>query len=59
MKKLIAILAIAGVFTACKNAKTEETKVDSPVVKTDSPAAKVDTAAVKVDTTKKDTTKKK
>jgi hypothetical protein len=34
MKKVLAILAVAGVFAACNNGKEETTKTDS--VKTDS-----------------------
>lgn len=58
MKKFIAILAVAGVMTACNNAKTDEAKKDSVTTAVDTSAKKVDTAAVKVDSTKKDSTKK-
>jgi len=54
MKKLLAILVIAGAVAACNNEKTEEVKKDS------TPAAAVDTTK-KVDTSKPavaDTTKK-
>lgn len=45
MKKLFAILAIAGVVTACNNASEGTTSADSTVVATDSTAAPVtDTA---------------
>jgi hypothetical protein len=57
MKKFIAILAVAGVMTACGNAKTEEVKKDSvaaPAVD----STKKDTSKVAIDTTKKDSTKK-
>ena len=56
MKKLIAILAVAGFFAACNSGSTPLVKTDSPVVKTDS--VKVDSAKVIVDSTKKDSTKK-
>ncbi|MDE3126081.1 MAG: hypothetical protein KGK14_11240 [Bacteroidota bacterium] len=51
MKKLLAVLAVAGVMTACNNAKSDEAKTDSTTaVKVDSSATKVDTAAAKADT---------
>lgn len=54
MKKLLAVLAVAGVMVACNNAKTDEAKTDSTTaVKVDTAAAKVDTAAAKVDTAAK------
>ncbi len=53
MKKVFAILAVAGVMTACNNGENKEAKVDSAVVKVDSAAKKVDSAAVKVDTAAK------
>lgn len=54
MKKVFAILAVAGVMAACNNAENKEVKADSPAVKVDSAAAKVDTAAkAAVDTAKK------
>jgi hypothetical protein len=54
MKKLLAVLAVAGVMAACNNAKTDEAKTDSTsAVKVDTSAAKVDTAAAKVDTAAK------
>ncbi|MEI6087874.1 MAG: hypothetical protein WCR66_09820 [Bacteroidota bacterium] len=63
MKKVFAILAVAGVMSACNNGENKEVKADTPVIKVDSAAAKVDTAAkAAVDTSKKvaiDTTKKK
>ncbi|WP_298391712.1 hypothetical protein, partial [Hydrotalea sp.] len=55
-------LAVAGVMTACNNAKSDEAKTDSTTAaKVDTAAAKVDTAAVKVDTAaaKVDTAAKK
>lgn len=67
MKKLFAILAVAGVLVACNDSATkEEVKTDSPAATTVTPdttatATSVDTTAVKaVDTTKAvvDTTKK-
>ena len=63
MKKVFAILAVAGVMAACNNGENKEVKADTPVTKVDSAAVKVDTAAkAAVDTAKKavvDTTKKK
>jgi hypothetical protein len=63
MKKVFAILAVAGVMTACNNGENKEVKADTPVNKIDSAAVKVDTAVkAAVDTPKKaaiDTTKKK
>ena len=51
MKKLLAVLAVAGVMAACNNAKSDEAKTDSTTaVKVDSSATKVDTAAAKADT---------
>ena len=55
MKKVLALLAIAG-FVACNNGETKEEKKDSTPV-----TAPVDTTAKPVDTTAKpaaDTTKK-
>lgn len=53
MKKLFAILAVAGVLVACNDSgKTEEPKADSTAVQ----APPVDTTATPVDTTKVDTT---
>ena len=60
MKKVFAILAVAGLMAACNNAENKEAKVDT--VKVDTVKAAVDTAKAAVDTTKKaivDTTKKK
>ena len=61
MKKVFAILAVAGLMAACNNAENKEAKVDT--VKVDTVKAAVDTAAkAVVDTAKKavvDTTKKK
>ena len=53
MKKFIAILAVAGVMTACGGAKTEEVKVDSAAAKVDTAAKKLDSAAAKVDSAAK------
>jgi hypothetical protein len=60
MKKVFAILAVAGVMAACNNGENKEVKADTPVVKVDSAAAIVDSAAVKVDSAaaKVDSTKK-
>jgi len=64
MKKLFAILAVAGVFAACGGSKTETPAVDSSAIKVDSTAkvdsTKKDSSVVKVDSTaKKDSTVKK
>jgi hypothetical protein len=56
MKKLIAILAVAGFFAACNSGSTPAVKTDSTTVKTDS--VKVDSTKIVVDSTKKDSTKK-
>ena len=54
MKKLLAVLAVAGVMTACNNAKSDEAKTDSTTaVKVDTATAKVDTTAAKVDSAAK------
>jgi hypothetical protein len=60
MKKVFAILAVAGVLAACNNGENKEVKADTPVVNADSAALKVDSAAVKVDSAaaKVDSTKK-
>jgi hypothetical protein len=60
MKKVFAILAVAGVMAACNNGENKEVKADTPVVKVDSASMKVDSAAVKVDSAaaKVDSTKK-
>jgi hypothetical protein len=60
MKKVFAILALAGVMAACNNGGNKEVKADSAAVKVDSAAVKVDSAAVKVDSAaaKVDSTKK-
>jgi|GEM_PF-2467738 len=50
MKKLLSVLAIAAVMTACKNEKAPETTVDT--------AKKADTTKTVVDTTKKADTAK-
>lgn len=62
MKKVFAILAVAGVMAACNNGENKEVKADTPAVTVDSAAVKVDSSAVKVDTAAKpavDTAKKK
>jgi PBP1b-binding outer membrane lipoprotein LpoB len=57
MKKVFAILAVAGLMTACNNAAAPEVKADS-TAKVDT-TKKVDSSAVKVDSTAKvDSTKK-
>ena len=61
MKKLFAIIAVAGFLAACNSGSTpaataDSTKKDSAAVKVDS--TKVDSAKVAVDSTKKDSTKK-
>ena len=60
MKKVFAILAVAGVMAACNNGENKEVKADTPAVKVDSAAVKTDSAAVKVDSAaaKVDSTKK-
>jgi len=60
MKKVFAILAVAGFVAACNNGENKEVKADTPAAKVDSAAVKVDSAAVKVDSAaaKADTTKK-
>jgi uncharacterized lipoprotein len=65
MKKLFAILAVAGLLTACgEGAATEETKTDTSATTTTTPDTSAtvtpDTSAVKADTSKvaTDTTKK-
>ena len=60
MKKVFAILAVAGVMAACNNGENKEVKADTPAVKVDSAAVKVDSSAVKVDSAaaKVDSTKK-
>jgi ABC-type uncharacterized transport system auxiliary subunit len=55
MKKLFAILAVAGVLVACNDSgKQEEPKADTtnaaPAPAPDTTSAKVDTSAAKVDT---------
>jgi hypothetical protein len=65
MKKLLAILAIGGVLTACNNSDTEKapggdsTKKETPVM--DSVKKMIDTTAKKIDSTvkKMDSTIKK
>ncbi len=64
MKKLLVVLAFAGVFTACNNNATESTETkDSTAPATETPAAPAaDTTAKPADTTSTaapaDTTKK-
>lgn len=58
MKKVFAILAVAGFMAACNNGENKEAKVDSPAAVD---AAKADSSTLAVDTTTKaaaDTTKK-
>ena len=58
MKKVFAILAVAGLMTACNNAAAPEVKGGDSTAKVDS-TKKVDSSAVKVDSTAKvDSTKK-
>jgi hypothetical protein len=59
MKKLFAIIAVAGFLAACNSGSTPAATADS--LKKDSTkvdSVKVDTAKVAVDSTKKDSTKK-
>ncbi len=60
MKKVFAILAVAGLMTACNNAETTEATADTAAATVDTAAATVDTTAATVDTTAAavDTTKK-
>ena len=61
MKKVFAILAVAGLMTACNNAETTEATTDSPAATVDTTVSPVDTTAATVDTTAApavDTTKK-
>lgn len=62
MKKLLVVLAFAGVFTACNNTSGDAPKTDSPAVApVDTTAKPVDTTAQAADTTAAaaaDTTKK-
>jgi len=60
MKKVFAILAVAGLMTACNNAETTEATADTAAATVDTAAATVDTSAAMVDTTAAavDTTKK-
>lgn len=53
MKKVFAILAVAGLMTACNNAETTEATADTAAATVDTTAAMVDTTAAAVDTTKK------
>jgi len=52
MKKVFAILAVAGLMTACNNAGKTEAATDSATVTVDTAATTVDTTAV-MDTTVK------
>ncbi len=52
MKKVFAILAVAGLMTACNNAEKTEAATDSATVTVDTAATTVDTTAV-MDTTVK------
>lgn len=59
MKKVFAILAVAGFMAACNNGENKEVKADSPAAAVDT--TKVDTSKMAVDTASKmaaDTTKK-
>lgn len=53
MKKVFAILAVAGLMTACNNAEKTEAATDSATVKVDTAATTVDTAKAAMDTTVK------
>lgn len=54
MKKVFAILAVAGLMTACNNAETTEATADSAAATVDTAAAPaVDSTVATVDTTKK------
>ncbi len=51
MKKVFAILAVAGLMTACNNAAKTEAPADSTATTVDSTVAPVDSAAAAADTT--------
>jgi len=53
MKKVFAILAVAGFMTACNGGENKEAKVDTAAAKVDTAAVKVDSAAAKVDSSAK------
>ena len=57
MKKVLAVLAIAG-FVACNNNDTKTSTSDTTKVTTVD-TTKVDSSKMMIDTTKKDTTKTK
>jgi hypothetical protein len=62
MKKVFAILAVAGLMAACNNGENKEVKADSPkAAAMDSAKASMDTAKAAMDTAKAkmDTTKSK
>lgn len=61
MKKVFAILAVAGLMTACSNGEKTEAAADTTKATVDTAAATVDTTAKMVDTTaaKVDTAAKK
>ncbi len=60
MKKVFAILAVAGFLAACNNGENKEAKTDSPAATVDTSKAGMDTTKAGMDTTKAamDTTKK-
>ena len=53
MKKLLSVLAIAAVMTACKDKAPETPAVDSTVKKVDSTVKVIDSTVKKVDSTVK------
>ena len=53
MKKVFAILAVAGLMTACNNAEKTEAAVDSTAVAADTTAVAVDSTAAAADSTVK------
>ena len=61
MKKVFAILAVAGFMAACNNGENKEVKADSPKAAMDTTKASMDTAKAAMDTAKAkmDTTKSK
>ena len=52
MKKVFAILAVAGFMAACNNGENKDAKADSPKAAMETAKAAMDTAKAKMDTTK-------
>ena len=53
MKKVFAILAVAGLMAACNSGDNKAASADSIKAATDTAKAAMDTAKAKMDTTKK------